>query len=273
MSFSVTSIWIDYKIKQHVAGEIYNMIDATTPAWKPLNSRQRRVFGVLLEKAKTTPDVYPMTVNGILAGCNQKSNRDPVMTMTAEEVEQVLEQLRELGAVTEVQGVGRVVKYRHHFYEWLGVEKAESAVMCELLLRGAQTLGELRAHAARMEPIPDQAALKPIVDSLLQKKLMQELTPAGRGQIVSHNLYKDRELEELRAEAKSKCVAAETTPTESPRSDRPRETSLPVLSAPAPSGGYITRDMFNELQVDVAELRAELSSLREQVRQMEERYG
>src|SRR5436309_2682876 len=80
------------------------------PAWKPMNSRQRRVLGVLVEKAKTTPDVYPMTVNGIVSGCNQKTNRDPVVTMTAEEVEEVLEQLRQLGAVTEVQGSGRVAK-------------------------------------------------------------------------------------------------------------------------------------------------------------------
>ena len=91
--------------------------------WQPLSSRQRRVFGVLVEQAKTTPDVYPMTINGLVAGCNQKSNREPQMNLSADDVEQILDELRAVGAVTEVQGSGRVVKYRHHAYEWLGVEK------------------------------------------------------------------------------------------------------------------------------------------------------
>src|SRR5438552_7717628 len=162
-----------------------------------LSLRQRRVFGVLVEKAKTTPDAYPMTINGLVAGCNQKSNREPQMNLTPEDVEQVLEELRAMGAVTEVQGSGRVAKYRHHAYEWLGVEKTELAVMTELLLRGEQTLGELRGRAGRMEPIADLAALKPVVDSLLNKGQMIALTSPGRGQVVSHNLYKERELNEL----------------------------------------------------------------------------
>src|SRR6478672_8697682 len=148
--------------------------------WQPLSLRQRRVFGVLVEKAKTTPDVYPMTINGLVAGSNQKSNREPQMNLSPEDVEQVLEELRGMGAVTEVQGSGRVAKYRHHAYEWLGVEKTELAVMTELLLRGEQTLGELRGRAARMEPIADLGALKPVVDSLIHKGLMVALTPPGR---------------------------------------------------------------------------------------------
>src|SRR4051812_15438847 len=176
---------------------------ATTPdaprLWQPLTMRQRRVFGVLIEKAKTTPDVYPMTINGLVSGCNQKSNREPQMNLSSDDVEQVLEELRGMGAVTEVQGSGRVAKYRHHAYEWLGVEKTELAVMTELMLRGEQTLGELRGRAARMEPVADLAALKPVVDSLVKKGLMVELTPPGRGQVVSHGLYKERELAEVKA--------------------------------------------------------------------------
>src|SRR6476646_1525990 len=166
---------------------------------QPLSLRQRRVFGVLVEKAKTTPDAYPMTINGLVAGCNQKSNREPQMNLSTEDVEQVLEELRAMGAVTEVQGSGRVAKYRHHAYEWLGVEKTELAVMTELMLRGEQTLGELRGRAARMEPIADMAALKPVIDSLVRKGLMLELTSPGRGQVVSHGLYKERELAEVKA--------------------------------------------------------------------------
>ena len=190
--------------------------------WQPLNSRQRRVFGVLVEKAKTTPDAYPMTINGLVSGSNQKSNREPLMNMSSDDVEQTLEELRALGAVTEVQGSGRVPKYRHHAYEWLGVEKTELAVMTELLLRGEQTLGELRGRAARMEPIADLGALKPVVDSLVKKGLMGELTAPGRGQIVSHNLYKDRELTEIRAQFAGYVPPAGSDDDLSPGLDQPQ---------------------------------------------------
>jgi uncharacterized protein YceH (UPF0502 family) len=240
------------------------MSETPSPAWKPLNSRQRRVLGVLVEKAKTTPDAYPLTVNAIVTGCNQKSNRDPLMNMTMEEVEEVLTQLRDLGAVTEVQGSGRVVKYRHRIYDWLGIDKLESAVMCELLLRGAQTLGELRGRAARMEPLPDLAALKPVLDLLLQKNLLLELTPAGRGQIVSHNLYKDRELEELRGTAQQRAQSLSAT------ADPDATDDAKPVPAPVAASGFATRDMFHELVVDIAELRAEIARLRQRVQHLED---
>src|SRR5262245_30590516 len=159
-------------------------IETRATKWQPLEPNQRRVLGVLIEKAKTTPAGYPMSVNAIVTGCNQKNNRDPIMALDDIEVERALDQLRTLGAVSEVDWLGRVSKYKHHAYEWLGVNKPEIAVMTELLLRGAQALGELRARAARMEPIEDLAALRPVVAGLLERGLMIELTPAGRGQIV-----------------------------------------------------------------------------------------
>ena len=238
-----------------------------TRKWQPLNSRQRRVFGVLVEKAKTTPDVYPMTINGIVAGSNQKSNREPQMNLSADDVEQILDELRALECVTEIQGSGRVAKYRHHAYEWLGVEKTELAVMTELLLRGEQTLGELRGRAARMEPIADLAALKPVVDSLLAKGLMIELTSAGRGQVVTHNLHKDRELVELKAR-----FAGYVPPeTRSDDDSSPPAAVRTHVVPPAPAAASITKDEFSELSVEVAELRAEVSRLREQVSKLEAR--
>ena len=102
------------------------------PAWRPLSPIQRRVLGVLVEKAKTTPDAYPLTLNGLTSGCNQKSNRAPQMNLSQEQIEEAVQKLREMGAVAEVQGGGRVPKYRHYLYEWLGVEKYEMAVMAEL---------------------------------------------------------------------------------------------------------------------------------------------
>ncbi len=107
------------------------------PRWKPIGRVERRVLGVLVEKAKTTPDAYPLTLNSLTTGCNQKSNRDPQMNLEPDQIESSLEKLRHMSAVIEVSGGGRVPKYRHMVYEWLGVDKIEAAVMTELLLRGA----------------------------------------------------------------------------------------------------------------------------------------
>ena len=167
--------------------------------WRPLDRFQRRVLGVLVEKAKTTPDAYPMTIAAIITGSNQKSNRSPQMSINADQVETSLAQLRGMQAVTEIFSTGRVAKFRHHFYEWLGVRGAEAAVMIELMLRGEQTIGELRGRAARFdESIIDLNALKPILDSLIAKQLVIALTPEGRGQIVTHNLYQPQELDSVR---------------------------------------------------------------------------
>ncbi len=169
-----------------------------TPERKVLSATQRRVLGALIEKAKTTPAGYPMSVNAIVAGCNQKSNRDPVTAYDDFDVEKALGELQALGVVKEIDWLGRVAKYKHLGHEWLGVRPVELAILTELMLRGPQSLGDLRARAARMEPIEDLTALKPIVEGLVERKLMIELTPPGRGQIVSHNLYEPEELAGLR---------------------------------------------------------------------------
>jgi hypothetical protein len=93
------------------------------PQWRPLSAKDRRVVGVMVEKAKTTPTAYPMTLNAICTGANQKSNRDPEMNLEPEDVQGSLDRLREYGAVGEIQGDGRVPKYRHYLYKWLGVDK------------------------------------------------------------------------------------------------------------------------------------------------------
>jgi uncharacterized protein YceH (UPF0502 family) len=169
------------------------------PQWKPIAALDRRVAGVLVEKAKTTPEQYPLSLNALVNGCNQKNNRDPQMQVVPEDVEEALERLRAVGAIVEVQGGGRVAKYRHMMYEWLGLGKVELAVMAELLLRGAQTEGELRGRAARMDAIADLSALRPILESLRAKGLVVSLTPDGRGHVVTHALYLPEEMAELRA--------------------------------------------------------------------------
>ena len=179
------------------------------PQFRPLTRLQRRIVGVLIEKSKTTPSAYPLTVNAITTGANQKSNRSPQMSVAADDIQLGLDQLREMRAVVEIHGDGRAVKYKHTMYKWLGVDKVEMAVMGELLLRGEQTLGELRARAARMEPIAGLDELRPIVASLIEKDLMVELTPSGRGQIVTHNLYESNEIDHLRSRTGS---SAPSTP-------------------------------------------------------------
>ena len=175
-------------------GSIDQKDEPEAAQWRPLDSIQRRVLGVLIEKSKTTKDSYPLTLNSITTACNQKSNRKPQMELAAEDVLVTLDELRDINAVVEIQGSGRATKYKHTMYPWLGVTKVELAVIGELLLRGEQSLGDLRARAARMEPISGLSELKPIVASLLEKKLMIELTPPGRGQMVTHRLYMPHEL-------------------------------------------------------------------------------
>lgn len=210
--------------------------------WKPLDPNQRRVLGVLIEKAMTTPAGYPMTVNAIVTGCNQKNNRDPITTLDDIDVGNALVELAEMGAVAEIDWMGRSSKYKHKAYEWLGVTKAELAVMAELLLRGAQQLGELRARADRMEPIADLAALKPIVEGLVARGLMIELTPAGRGQMVTHGLGQAGEV-----------------------------PVMPVHAAAAPvSRAVATAHALSPAAAsDIAELRAELARLNERVARIE----
>jgi len=214
------------------------------PPWQPLGPIDRRVVGVLVEKAKTTPDTYPLSLNALSTGCNQKNNRDPVMLLTDDAVEESLARLRASGAVQEVQGSGRVSRYRHHMYEWLCVEKVELAVMAELLLRGAQTEGELRGRAARMEPIPDVNALRPILDSLRQKGLVISLTSEGRAHVVSHALYPADELEKLRAHYES---------------SESREPLAPAHSLPI---GQRANNDVEALRSELAKTRAEIAQLR-----------
>lgn len=246
--------------------------DSETPAggpkWCVLEANERRVLGVLVEKAKTTPDNYPLSLNGLRSGCNQKSNRYPQMTLEEEHIDEAIESLRGRGAVSIIQGDGRVEKYRHLAYDWLGVDKVELAVMAELLLRGAQTIGELRGRAARMEPIKGMNELGPLLESLLDKSLIRYLSPPGRGAVVTHNLYQPQELEKLQRVHGSTTappppevtshVEAAARPTPPPAA--PATAPAPV-APPAPAG--VSAEIEN-LERTVATLRSEFSAFKEE---------
>src|ERR1700730_16681476 len=136
-----------------------------------LTTQERRILGVLVEKMKTTPDVYPLSVNSLVTGCNQKSNRDPVLNLTDLDIEDALAAMQTKGLVIKVTG-GRVIRWRHQLYEAWHVGKVELAVLAELLLRGPQTEGELRARASRMEPIDDLDALRSVLRPLMDRNLV-----------------------------------------------------------------------------------------------------
>jgi len=168
-----------------------------------------------------------------------------------------------MSAVVEIQGSGRVTKYKHNLYEWFGVDKIEMAVLAELLLRGPQTLGELRTRASRMEPIPDLGTLQNLLRILQSKNLILELTPPGRGQIVTHNVYKDRELPELKARYAGYRPSGSDSDEESPTAG-----SSPPTRSHSPAASGVTLDMFAELRVEVAELRAEVARLRTELQKV-----
>lgn len=180
---------------------------------RTLSSVARRVLGVLVEKAKTTPDSYPLSVSGIVTASNQKSARNPVMKITEDDALLALDELRAAGAAREVHGSGRVVKYRHAAYEWFDIEAAESAIITELLLRGPQTAGELRSRASRMHSFVDLDAVMDVLGTLQTKKLVEPLTPPGRGQVFAHTVYPPSERMHLNAKIE-KLGLGEAAPIE-----------------------------------------------------------
>jgi uncharacterized protein YceH (UPF0502 family) len=254
---------------------------APAPRWRPLNSIDRRVLGVLGEKAKTTPDTYPMSLNGVVSACNQKSNRAPLMQLEPDQVEESLDRLRQFGAVALVEGAGRVQKYRHYLYEWLGVSKVELSVMIELLLRGPQTEGELRGRVSRMDPIDDLNALRELLTALRTKGLVLPLTPEGRGQVFTHALFPQRDLEHQKAQFSQQSVAAapvddEAGPESHPTAG-PRPPVQPVVSRPAPpSGGAgdpdLLRQTVEELRSQVKQQQQEIEELAAGFRRIEDEF-
>lgn len=139
-----------------------------------------RVLGTLVEKAQTVPAQYPLTLNSIVVGVNQKNNRDPVVEIDEERSLAALDELRGLGLVHEVVLTGsRVPKFRHLSREVLAVNTSELVILAELLLRGPQTIGELRGRASRMHPLESLEVVGNLLDSMRRREapLVEELPP------------------------------------------------------------------------------------------------
>lgn len=254
----------DIQESQSAAAAVAQLPKAA-PEWKPITAKQRRVLGTLMEKSKTTPDAYPMTFAGLCTGCNQKSNRAPISNYSSEQVETIVDELRTIGALTIVQGLGRNTKVRHYAYNWLAISKVEAAVMTELLLRGEQTMGELRTRAARMEPINDLQHMTELFNELKRRNLVVELSPPGRGQIVSHNLYPEWELEQVR-----KSVAAGI----SAMGDAVEPTSSPNrTSASSSVAGLDSSHRIQEMESEIEQLKDSINDLQTRLSRLEKDLG
>ena len=139
----------------------------TLPDLSPIEAR---ILGVLIEKERTTPDVYPLTVNSLTAGCNQKTSRDPVMNLGEAEVQAALEALRGRNLVLETYGAsGRVLRYAHNFTKTYGLPGPAVPLLAVLALRGPQTASELRAHCERLHSFADASAVEAYLEELAER--------------------------------------------------------------------------------------------------------
>jgi uncharacterized protein YceH (UPF0502 family) len=207
-----------------------------------LSPFERRVLGVLVEKAKTTPDVYPLSISALVTGCNQKSNRDPVMNLSEEDVEDALTRAQQKGLAIKITG-GRVLRWRHALYEAWHVDKGDLAVLAELLLRGPQTEGELRSRASRMEELGDLEALRAVLRPLAQRRLIVYLSPEGqRGTMLTHGFHDAAELERLHDRRAATSEMGEAPPS--------------AISRPAAGGA------LSVLEARLADTMAEVAHLR-----------
>lgn len=198
-----------------------------------LDSVSQRVLGSLLEKQMSTPEYYPLTLNSLLNACNQSSNRAPVMKLEEGAMEEALEVLRQEKLIWEVKSPGsRTIKYEHRVRDVFNLSEQEAALLCELLLRGPQTPGELRSRTARLYAFQDLAEVEAALDCLVNTETplaiklsrqpgarearfahclgvveeiaMEAPTPEGRGPSVRDEIQALREeLQALRAEFES----------------------------------------------------------------------
>jgi hypothetical protein len=216
-----------------------------------LDALEARVIGCLIEKQVTTPDQYPLSLNSLLAACNQKSNRDPVMSLDEPTVQRTLDALSRKHLVLERSGFGsRVPKYQHLFcnteFGTLKFSAQELAIVCELLLRGPQTPGELRSRASRMASFGDVSEVEAALQSLKGREsgpLVAQLPrEPGRRESRYMHLFSGEAIPEIVAE------------------------SVPVGHASARPAGEPLESRVATLERELEALRAELEELKSRIR-------
>jgi uncharacterized protein YceH (UPF0502 family) len=140
-----------------------------------LDAAELRVLGALMEKEATTPDYYPMSLNALVNACNQKSNREPVVNFDEETVETALHELRAKGLTSRITGESRVPKHEQRFVEKFNLGRREAAVMCVLMLRGPQTVGELRGRTERLFTFDDLEGVESTLQRLAEMGFVKKL--------------------------------------------------------------------------------------------------
>ena len=206
-----------------------------------LSELETRVLGVLVEKERTVPDTYPLSLNALALGCNQKNNRDPVMQATEREVQAAIDALRPLSLLIESSG-SRVMRYAHNFGRVLHVDDAAVAVLAALMLRGPQTPGELRTNADRLHRFPDLDAVEAVLQALAAR-------PESAGGPLAVQLPRMPGSREQRwAHLLSGPVDAAAV--------QPVRSAAPQTAPPG-----VTADEFAALKSEVAELRATVERL------------
>ena len=237
------------------------MAEQPATEWPVLSVAERRVLGVLVEKQKTT-DTYPLTLNALITGANQKSNRDPLLDLTDDQIDEALAALQKKGLVMRVVS-GRVDKWKHVLYETWSVNSVELAVLAELLLRGPQTEGELRGRASRMDPIADVDTLRQVLGPLKERKLIIYLTPEGRrGTVLTHGFHDPVELQRLKDH--QPAISAEAGP--------------PSPSSPSTVAALEARLLAAETQIAqlhdaIEEMKTQLSRFAERFARIEQESG
>ena len=209
----------------------------------PLSPLETRVLGVLVEKQLTTPDYYPLTLNALVAGCNQKTSRNPVMTVAEREVQVVLDELRSHTLVIETSG-GRVMRYEHNVNKVLGIGEAMTALLAALMLRGPLTAAELRGACDRMYRFPDISSVEAYLEDMITRAAMPLVVklpkqPGSREHRWAHLLSGPVE-----------AASVATTASESPEG---------------------AADDIAALRAEVASLREEMAALRALVESLRER--
>jgi uncharacterized protein len=229
------------------------------PHWDPLPEYERRVLGVLVEKQKTakTADAYPLTLNSLTTGCNQKSNRDPVLDLTEDDVEETLSSLQKKGLVNRLIG-GRVDKFRHLLYEAWTSDARQLAVLAELLLRGPQTKGELRGRASRMAAIDTLDDLEDVLRPLAERRLVVYLGPPDRrGALITHGFHAGDELAGLSARQANAPTDGDVVPRAGGGQDRAADLDR----------------RLGEAEAEIAALREAVTDLRSQLAELVKRVG
>ncbi len=235
-----------------------------------LDKVEVRVLGVLIEKSLSQSGSYPLTLNAVVLGANQKQNREPVLSLSETEVGRVLHSLerKKLVGYASVGAGARANRFEHHVAEQLKWDRREQAVMAELMLRDRQTIGELRTRASRMTPFPDLPAVAAVLDSLAayDPPCVEEL-PREPGRSASryrHLIGEDSTVGEPAAPAPSAAaIPAVSSGDESP-------TSLPAGIESAPSSATANDPAAAAGTATIASLTARVAELEERVTRLAE---